>query len=308
MKNLRFLVFAFFVPLSCRQEVTSSVSKLSSPAVKQNTSHGKSNYAFDNPDTIYVLDAALGEISGLEYDFNKHQLLTHNDEQGYFFELDVNSGRIINKTKFAKNDDYEGIAIASGLTYITKHTGKIFAYNPQTKHTESYKTQFTASNDVEGLCYDNQNNRLLVACKGQPLHKKKHKDEKCIYAFDLASHTLDEEPLLTIKDAELEEWVRDKYADSSMKDLKNKINTIKNFSPSGISYTNDNSEIYIISARGSTLVIYDKEYKLTSIKFLNTKTLPQPEGICFDKANNLYISTEGQGFSGKIFKYKYHDK
>ena len=73
-------------------------------------------------------------------------------------------------------------------------------------------------------------------------------------------------------------------------------------------------KLYIISARGSSLVIYDipedfgsnnsqKVAELRTIVFLDAKMIPQPEGITFDSDNNLYISSEGKTGKGTIAKF-----
>lgn len=297
--------FLISILLACKQ-AEDFTSVIQQESIVENTADSTIAYNFDIPDTLFILEADLDEISGLEYNSINNQLISHNDEQGYVFELDIESGKILNKTKFGSKGDYEGVAKVGDRIYITKHTGTVLEYDPSTKITKDHKTPLSSRNDVEGLCLDKRNNQLLMACKGQSLPKKKLKNEKCIYAFDLTTHTLNEQPVLTIKREDLKEWVESNYKQDSKKDLNKKIKRIEDFSPSGLSFNNDQGALYIISAKGSTLLIYDQELKLSSLHFLNSKTIPQPEGICFDNDNNLYISTEGQGFHGKIFKFKYN--
>ncbi|MDX1285770.1 MAG: SdiA-regulated domain-containing protein, partial [Draconibacterium sp.] len=76
---------------------------------------------------------------------------------------------------------------------------------------------------------------------------------------------------------------------------------IQDFSPSGIAIHPENGSTYILSAKGSTLVIFDHNSDLEKVVLLNDKKIPQPEGICFDSKSNLYIATEGKGSPGKIF-------
>lgn len=260
-------------------------------------------YDFDEVETVFFLDPILNEISGLAYNTTAHNLLAHNDEQGFFFELNIDDGSILSKKKFAKPGDYESIEFLDNSIIIAKRNGTLYKYNLLTKETEIHKTELSRRNNIEGLCYDKKASSFLLACKGQALDKSQSKKEKCIYEFDIASSTLLEEPRLIIKDDELKDWVENNYQATSKKDLKKKLSRVKEFSPSGLSFTNNQEALFVISAKGSTIMIFDKNLELSSIQFLNKKTIPQPEGICFDKEDNLYISTEGQGFQGKIFKF-----
>ncbi len=96
-----------------------------------------------------------------------------------------------------------------------------------------------------------------------------------------------------------------RYSKISKSKRKKLVNRSKSFAPSGLAVHPLNEDLYILSAKGSLLVIFDKTKFLKRVIFLNSKTIPQPEGIAFDQLNHLYIATEGQGFSGKIFKFNY---
>jgi len=43
--------------------------------------------------------------------------------------------------------------------------------------------------------------------------------------------------------------------------------------------------------------------KIDHIHFLDEKLHTQPEGICFDNQNNLYIADEGQKKKAKIYRF-----
>lgn len=249
------------------------------------------NYSFNKP-KILELTNTLKEISGLS--FYDNAIYTHNDEDGILFKINPKSGAIEEKVKFSKDADYEGIEVLNNQAIFVKNNGDILFYNLSSKKIVKEKTKLNAENNVEGLCAINSN-ELLLACKGKTLKGKSEK-EKDIYSFNISSKKLKKQPFLTIKDNKIIKFLNGK----TKKKLKNRA---IEFSPSGIAIHPKTKDIYLISARGSTLIIFDQEKKMKDIIFLNDKQLPQPEGICFDNKANLYISTEVKKGAGKIYKY-----
>lgn len=300
------LIFICCGPLQKENKTSSNVVKSSTSKI-ENTSQRELKYNFQTPSEVFVLDRSLSEISGLAYNSKDNTFISNNDESGRIFTLNPKSFNIVSNEKFAKKGDYESIEIIGNDIIACTNSGKLYFYDKSTKETKTYSTELSAKNDVEGLCYHKSSNSLLLACKGQPLTKSDNKkNEKCIYKFDLEQDKLVSEPFLTISDQELKSFVDSAFSNESKSKLKKLKNKAKGFSPSGIAIHPVTGDYFVISARGSLLVIIDKNETLKEIVYLNNKTNPQPEGICFDSENNLYISTEGQGYSGKIFKYNYN--
>ncbi len=264
-------------------------------------------YDFNQPDKIFVLNNQLAEISGLSYSNAESQLLAINDEEGIVFKLDPNNGKIITQNNFAKRGDYEGIAYHEGLTYITKSNGDIYIHSLKTGKTTKIKTSLKDKNNVEGLCFEHSKSQLLIACKGAPHLPKSDTKSKTIVAYNLNKKSIDPSGLIQI---DIDSLIAFSMKSSTLK-TKFKQNNIKSklksFSPSGIAIHPESNDYYILSAKGSILLILNNQKVIKDVILLNTQTLPQPEGITFDNNNNLYISTEGQGFSGKIFKYSQHE-
>ena len=270
-------------------------------------------YDFRNPTQTFELSKKLKEISGLAYDNVTNRLWSHNDEKGVFHELDINSGKILSSQKFSKSGDYEAIAIVGDEVVVASHSGKLHFYNRKSNETDKLPTLLSPKNDIEGLCYSPETDKLMIACKG---HSIGHKKRKSIYAFDLSSGQLDQSPLIEIRNNQLPKWIddnQDKYKGHSLTNLKDRVGK---FAPSGLSLDRSGNRLFLISARGSTLLIYDvaqdfgdsrssEAAVLESVIFLDEKMIPQPEGITFDTDNNLYISSEGKNGKGEILKFNF---
>lgn len=241
--------------------------------------------------THFELDKSLQEISGLSFANNK--LYANNDEQGHIFTINPLTGKIEQELKFGKKDDYEGIeTINKNEVVIINSKADLSIYNLETKQVNFVKNKIDAKHNVEGICKLDTNN-LLLAFKGEMLDNKRGKG---IYKFNLANKKIDRAPFLVINVETLSE--------KSVKELFYK-ERIKKFSPSGIAIHPTTKQIFIVSARGSTLAIFNKEKQLETITLLDEELLPQPEGICFDPMNNLYISSEAKENEGHIVKYSY---
>ena len=260
--------------------------------------HSNHSYDFDQPTHIYKLAKSLKEISSLAYDKKNNSLITCDDESGRFYELDPSNGEIIAKHKFSKRGDYEGITVIDNQVVVLKSNGNLFFYNRKTTLTKEIKTGLHSRNDTEGLAYNPSKKELLIACKGQPLNN--NKNSKAIYRFDLGHNKLTTEPYIDLRDSILLTLVPKNNDNKQNKKLRQRAS---NFSPSAIALHPINKTYYLLSAKGSTLLVCNINRTPVQLVFLDSKLIPQPEGITFDKDNNLYLATEGQGSSGKIVRY-----
>jgi len=259
------------------------------------------NYDFNHPDKIFVLDAELKEISGLSYDKSSDALLAVNDEKGNYYKINSDTGEIISSNKFSKKGDYESIAVIDQQVLVMENNGDLFFIDNRTHKSSKIKMAFEKSNDLEGMTISTDGKYILLAGKGRPLFTDGKKSHKYIYSVNLSDKELSNEPFLTVDIDQLKEFlVSEKQIDLLGKMRKR----IKSFAPSGIAIHPETNHTYILSAKGSLLVIFDSENELVDVILLDKQLNPQPEGICFDPELNLYIATEGSGFSGKIFKYK----
>lgn len=176
--------------------------------------------------------------------------------------------------------------------WAVKSDGKIFGisnWQDDVPSVEEYKTELSRADDIEGLAYDPKRNALLLAAKGDPDSSY----SRNVYAFSLSTKQLDVRPVYSIEPSQVNELVP--YGESEKHD---------NFSPSGIAVDPFTGDIYLISTALKRLVVLDgKSGKITFAARTDKKQMPQPEGIAFDNNGNMYISSEGKGGDGLLFRF-----
>ncbi|MCB0522066.1 MAG: SdiA-regulated domain-containing protein [Lewinellaceae bacterium] len=265
-------------------------------------------YLLDQPDATFSMPKKLMEISGLGLSDDGRYLLSVNDEEGKIFYLDKSDGEIREEIKFNGSGDYEGIEMVEGKIYVAKSNGNIYEVKKpgdKKQDTKTYRTDLNSANNIEGLAYDAVNGHLLLACKGKAGDGDQFKHHRAIYAFDLKQEKLLKAPVFTIDRDEIKKW-----ADNGKDGITQKLVEFFEpgladdaFAPSAIAVHPTSRELYILSSVGKILVVLDAAGKITHIEPLDAAIHKQPEGICFDRDGTLFISNEGKGGNGKIYRF-----
>ena len=228
----------------------------------------------------------LTEISGISY-IDNSRFACVQDEEGKIFIYNTATHKIEQEVRFGEPGDYEGIAVVGATAWVQRADGTLFevaGYTGKKPAVVQHKTHLTAKQDVEGLCYDQKNNRLLLAIKGK---EQDTKDYKGIYAFDLSSKKLGGAPVHKIDLTEKQ---------SAEEKGKNKIQ------PSDLSIHPTSGDLYILDGPDSKLLVMGTDGTRKNLYALSTSDFPQPEGIDFSPAGELFISNEGQKGTGNIMK------
>ncbi len=235
--------------------------------------------------SFYQLPYFLHEISGITY-IDDSQIAAIQDEDGFIYIYDLNKRTVIDTIKFENFGDYEGIAFDGENFYILRSDAILFKITND--KTIKYNLDIGAKNN-EGLCFDKQNNRLLIATKSKVEKGKEYKDKRYIYAFDLNSNKLISEPLFVIDIIEIENFVN---SANSKLEAKSGRKIIK-FRPSGIAINPKDNNIYIVSAIDNIIIILNETGQVIDVKQLDISVFNKPEGITFLKNGEALIANEG---------------
>lgn len=243
----------------------------------------RTEYDFTKPDLKLELPDELYEVSGLT-DVTSVKIACVQDEKGSIFIYDFLSGKIDREIVFSDAGDYEGLTRVENTLYVMSSNGYLYETNLKRKgKTKIYPLNLPAI-DNEGLCYDEHNNRLLIAPKSKIGKGPEFKDLKAVYIFNLEKKELETKPLFYFRISEINQMVSKKYNESV---------GLKNFRPSSIAVHPQTQEVYILSAEDFTLAIYNQKGNLRDAFLLDSSIYPKPEGITFLEDNSMVITNEG---------------
>ena len=221
------------------------------------------------------LPQELNEVSGIAF-IGDNRFACVQDEEGFIFIYNTSDRKIESKISFAGAGDYEGITLVGNTAYVVRADGMLYEivnYQSAKPTITNYKTALSVKNNIEGLTFDKENNRLLLAVKDEDLVSG---DQKGVYAFDLATKKLNNQPV---------------YAVSTSHKLLSGKKKNKAVRPSAIGIEPVKENIYIIDGPQSRLLMLDKTGQLVEVKELG-KEFAKPEGITFDPSGRMFISNE----------------
>lgn len=266
-------------------------------------------YHLDKPDRRLELVSELLEISGLEWHSASKHLMAVQDELGIIYRLDPETGSILQRTDFATDGDFEGIAVMSDTVYAVKSTGTVYRIVQLSGTTEvlKFKSHIDKTYDVEGLTAHLQRRQLLMACKAaSPLMPP---GEKHIYAWNLDDMSLPEQPALVLRANDMLDYLQNNPAILRQDKMLEYLSRADppgslRFSPSGIAVHPSLGHWYVLSGPGRMLAVYSPKGQLLALHRFDKDILAQPEGICFDPWGNLYITSEGEEFPAVLCVWK----
>ncbi len=233
------------------------------------------------------LPAVLKEVSGIAY-IDEDRFACIQDEAGTIYIYNRAQNKIESEIPFSGSGDYEGITLAGSTAYVVRADGSLYEvtnYSAAKPGIKEYKTSLTVEQNVEGLTYDKDHNRLLLAIKGD---EPGGKDYKGVYAFNLTTKTLNRDPVYKI-------------------DLKHEMlrNTQgkkgKVIMPSEIGIHPLNKNIFILDGPHARMLVMDANGSIKNMYQLG-KGFAQAEGITFSPQGTIFISNEGKKKPGNIIE------
>ena len=304
-----FLVLLASTLLACAQEasVPPSIASTATDSLLADASVMAPPYAFDRPDTLFRLPNSLREISGLTV-LDEETLGAVQDEKGKLYLIDLNTGEIKDDPRFHKDGDFEDLARVDDRVFVLRSDGTLYEItNWRANKLESikHKTKLSQKHDTEGLVYDAARARLLIACKEYA--GKGLKNKKAIYAFDLTSMALTDEPVFTIDLAAFTEQVG---AESGPNGLVQRALgpalDLGGFKPAALALHPITGHLYVISSVRKAIVVLNPDGTMETAWMLPDKLFRQPESMAFLPNGDLFIASEGNGKKATLMRFAYH--
>jgi len=266
-------------------------------------------YDLNNPEEIQILPPVLYEISGISV-INSSSVACIQDENGIVFIYDLNRKEIVKQITFYGNGDYEDIAYANNKIYVLRSDAVLFEINNMnaSQIAKEIKLKDIPHDECEGLCYDHENKRLLIAPKDKADKDSDVETKRGVYGFDLIRKDLIKKPVISFKLSSIKEFAsEDKNMNEEKgkkKDEKKNKQDIK-FKPSAIGIHPLNGDLYVLSAEDQMLFIFSIKGNIKNIMKLDPYLFNMPEGITFFENGDMLISNEGQNMRPTLLRFGY---
>jgi uncharacterized protein YjiK len=227
----------------------------------------------------------LKEISGMVY-LGDGKFVCIQDEAGTLYFFDAASGKIEKEVKFSGKGDFEGIAKAGDLYYVARADGRIFlvdatAANPLLKE---FDTGLSIKDNIESLAFDEESGHLLLIGKDESKSGRALRD---MFSFDPAA-------------GETSRAFSVNHP-GERKDGTQKKGGMK-FNPSGMDIHPDTGDIYVVDGPEARIYRITRKGEIAATYELDSKEVPQVEGISFGPDGEVFISTEAGKGAGAIFR------
>jgi uncharacterized protein YjiK/uncharacterized membrane protein YkoI len=241
----------------------------------------------------WELPSELREVSGIAY-LQNGKLACVQDEEGVIYIYNLKKKTVERSIDFAGSGDYEGIAVVGNTAFVLRSDGAIYEVPDFLKGKPNailHPSVLAATQDTEGLAYDEKNNRLLIACKG---YDKSLGNNKGIYAFPLDTKKMQATPVITIPLAQAQLKIAGKKP-------KNNYDVLQ---PSSLEINAGTGEIYMLDAKNLRLLTINQQGRVQKAISLDKKLLRQPEALTFGGNGEVYIASEGSNkISSVVLKY-----
>lgn len=268
------------------------------PTAPQTAPSGTFSYNITTPNVLWDLSNDLIEISGIDF-HAKHGLVAVQDETGILYFLSPQDGKVVRKVKFAGEGDFEAVRFVGSSIWVLHAGGILYRldnWEQNNPDVTKFQLPMDEENDPEGLAFDAKHNRLLIACKNSASLQEKVKDRRAIYAFDLATNTLNETPVYSFTVQMVQQYIAANPDDYTQADVVEKLKKGKvlPIMPSEAAIHPVTNDIYILAATGFAVVVLSPEGKLLRVAQLDEKIFVQAEGLAFLPNGDMLISSEAR--------------
>lgn len=280
-----------FAGVSCVNEKHDDKSAETEETAQATAEKTSLPYDLENP-VKYNMPQNLFEISGIVFHKgDPAKVFAIQDEDGDLFYLGLKD-KESKFTKFGGKGDYEDLAIINDHIIVLKSNGELHTFpisainKPEVANVVKTK-DLVPKAEYEGLAADENTGTVYILTKEV---KKGKKDATEIFSFKFDGGKFTPAATFALSYKE----IADLAGESKLK-----------FRPSALAKNPSTGEWYVLSSMNKLLVVTDAAFKIKATYPLKGSFFNQPEGIAFDRDNNLYISNEGGTLAaGNILMFK----
>ena len=266
--------------------------------------HLLKGYNIRTPDETWILPPQLHEISGIAIS-DPQTVACIQDENGYIFFYDLLKKRIKNSVIFQGNGDFEDIAKVKEEYFVLRSDRILFQVSISGAQASAKSVPLTSIpyKNLEGLWYDQKNNRLLIVPKDGAEKDKTEKGRHPVYGYDLLKKQLLPSPVYSFDLKTIRKFATDNKVVVNKNDDDHKYDI--SFTPSAIAIHPLTGRIYVVSGSEWLIFVFSPAGIIESITVLDRDLFTQPEGIAFFSSGDMLISNEGDKKQPTILRFKY---
>ena len=263
-------------------------------------------YDLNRPTFKDKLPGKLREVSGVTA-VSASEVACVQDEDGIVFIYDLDKKDVVRKIHFGRKGDYEEVTLANDALFVLRSDGVLFKIG-QWRDDDPQVTKYRISlptRDNEGLGFDPQLGRLLIAPKSHLGKGRKARVRRPIFAFDLRTNELLPEPVFVYRVDDIRDFAESRHqghAKEHRRQAKSKSSRPR-FLPASIAVHPLTSEIFVLSAVDRLLVAFDRQEKVTGVAALDPKLFRQPEGVAFFPNGDMVVTNEGDGKKATLLRF-----
>lgn len=265
----------------------------------------KHDYDLLHPDKQIVLPEELKEISALT-DVTQDLLACVQDEKGVIYYFSISQHKVVQQDSILPNGDFEGLTYHDSTFYILRSEGTLFMYNLRNRSIDSIRCNLPAI-DNEGLGWNPQKGKLMIASKSSPGKGPVVKDQRDIYLFDPLKKNQQPEKYFSVDLIALRKKAAEKKLHSGKYTKDGRPKEIQ-FRPSSLAVLPGTDQLFVLSATDPFIAVYHVSGTLLDLYAISPELLSKPEGITFLSDKTMIISSEGKSAKPSLAFYTFRGR
>jgi len=271
---------------------------------------GRLPYDLSQPAKVFELPSALMEVSALT-DIDSITVACVQDEQASMYKISLKDGQIVGIYPFGGPADMEGLTNVNGEYFALRSDGLIYHLQFRLQEAISLAVVDTFRLDVpnkniEGLGFDERNERILISPKDFIKGSKETKDERMLYAIDPKDPAHKVETVLKLSLEALSAQAVQMGLDLPTRTTDDcRVLSALKLRYSSVAVNPFTDHYYLLSAADRTLLVVDRQGALVDLVLLDAHLLPKPEGITFMANGDMWLASEGKERTPVLAKYAF---
>lgn len=256
----------------------------------------------DLADGVCELPKELREVSAITQAADG-TLACLQDELGALFWFDIEGRRPTTTAVFGERGDYEALVRVDADYWLLRSDGFLARVAHAAGNWRIVGSSWLPGGprEWEALCFDASRRRLLAMPKEGVGSSKSERDQRALFAIDLATGVATEAPVCVLQRRSLLRQAEALGLDVPVRTTdKGKERAELELTISEIAVVPGKAELLLLSAKDHAVLRVDYTGRLLGLRRLDAAVLPQPEGLTVLADGRLVVASEGAGGAARL--------